>query len=483
MGDPVFSAWPAPGASFVSIMVAFLNICYTFIGQITLPSFIAEMTDPRDFPKALWSCTIAELVVFCTIGITIYKFTGIQYMTSPAFGGLENMYKILSFSFMLPTIVILGAVYASITGRFVFIRLFSDSKHMYSHTVTGWLSWGGILIIIWVLGFVVSQVIPFFSSLLALVAAVFDAFFGFIYWGVAWFRMRSADRREGRRVRSKEWDMVLVLFNVFLVFLGTILFLVVGTIASIQHIMEQFAVGAVKGIGLLNTRLLMSALDEPPPSCRWVGPGVGAATGRRGLAPPEVRTPRTVARLQAHVNAIGASPDGVSSKTCDLSQPDTIEHNVLQLLEFATEGGKLDHVVFTAGDAISAIALEDVTVEIIHKTGMVRQVGSITLAKYLPRYMNVSVRSSTVTGGTNTWRPGPNWAIIAGSGGAIEGLSRGFAVGLAPVRVNCVQLGDVHEERQPAVLESLRREGITGPRPTFASAPRRAESRLLTPES
>lgn len=32
-------------------MSAYLNIAYTFIGQITLPSFIAEMKEPKDFPK------------------------------------------------------------------------------------------------------------------------------------------------------------------------------------------------------------------------------------------------------------------------------------------------------------------------------------------------------------------------------------------------------------------------------------------------
>lgn len=47
MGDPIFSAWPAPGAGFVSVTIGFLNICYIFIGQMTLPSFIAEMKDPR----------------------------------------------------------------------------------------------------------------------------------------------------------------------------------------------------------------------------------------------------------------------------------------------------------------------------------------------------------------------------------------------------------------------------------------------------
>ena len=151
---------------------------------------------------------------------------------------------------MLPTTIILGAVYASITGRFIFFRLFRDSKHMHNHTVKGWLSWGGILrmflsslkgsanslVVIWAVGFVVSQVIPFFSAskpitsvsrsanptVLAVVGAVFDAFFGFMYWAVAWFYMRASDTAHGRRVRSRHWDLVLVMLNVglFLMALG-----------------------------------------------------------------------------------------------------------------------------------------------------------------------------------------------------------------------------------------------------------------------
>ncbi|KAJ9647983.1 hypothetical protein H2199_001760 [Coniosporium tulheliwenetii] len=37
---------PAVGTGFVAGMNAFMNISYTFIGQITIPSFIAEMKDP-----------------------------------------------------------------------------------------------------------------------------------------------------------------------------------------------------------------------------------------------------------------------------------------------------------------------------------------------------------------------------------------------------------------------------------------------------
>jgi hypothetical protein len=47
LGEPLVTAFPVRGVSFVNGVSAFLNISYTFIGQITLPSFIAEMRDPR----------------------------------------------------------------------------------------------------------------------------------------------------------------------------------------------------------------------------------------------------------------------------------------------------------------------------------------------------------------------------------------------------------------------------------------------------
>lgn len=46
-GEPIVSMIPVRSTTFVQGMAAFLNISYTFIGQITLPSFIAEMKDPR----------------------------------------------------------------------------------------------------------------------------------------------------------------------------------------------------------------------------------------------------------------------------------------------------------------------------------------------------------------------------------------------------------------------------------------------------
>ncbi len=67
-GEPTVLIVPAAGTTFVAGMNAFLNISYTFIGQITLPSFISEMKEPKDFRKALWMVTICEIILFSLVG-------------------------------------------------------------------------------------------------------------------------------------------------------------------------------------------------------------------------------------------------------------------------------------------------------------------------------------------------------------------------------------------------------------------------------
>jgi len=67
-GEPLVLVVPAAGTTFVAGMNAFLNISYTFIGQITLPSFIAEMKNPYDFRKCIYIVTIAEVILFSLVG-------------------------------------------------------------------------------------------------------------------------------------------------------------------------------------------------------------------------------------------------------------------------------------------------------------------------------------------------------------------------------------------------------------------------------
>ena len=194
---------------------------YTFIGQITIPSFIAEMKDPKDFPKALWAVTICEIIVFSVVAAVIYAYTGTQYNTAPAFGSLGNeVYKKVAFSFMIPTLIFLGVLYASVSARFIFFRIFEGTRHKGNHTVLGWATWAGILAITWIVAFIIAGVIPFFSDLLSLMSSLFDSFFGFIFWGTAYMRMREADYGPGYIQRRGIRGIAGFALNVFIILIG-----------------------------------------------------------------------------------------------------------------------------------------------------------------------------------------------------------------------------------------------------------------------
>ncbi|KAK7438609.1 hypothetical protein VKT23_017943 [Stygiomarasmius scandens] len=240
--EPLVTVIPVRGTSFVSGMSAFLNITYTFVGQATIPSFIAEMKNPKDFPKAIWAVTIAEIIVFTVCGAVMYHFIGNQYMTSPGFGSLTPTYKKIAFSFAIPTIIFLGSLYSSVTSRFIFFRIFRNSRHLHSNTLIGWSTWAGIVGVTWIFAFIIAEVIPFFSDMLSLMSSLFDGWFGFIFWAMAYLTLYPGKERWSGVMRSLE-----TLMNYFFILLGLYI-LVAGTYVSIQSIIDSYKAQMVGGV-------------------------------------------------------------------------------------------------------------------------------------------------------------------------------------------------------------------------------------------
>lgn len=190
--DPVvWRLWPKEGTTYVQGMSAFLNIVYTFVGQITYPSFIGQMKRPKDFKKALYIVTLCEVITFSLAGAIVYVYVGNEYMVAPAFGSLTGNYKKIAFSFALPTVLFLGSLYSNVSSQFLFLHIFDKkSKHRNEHTIIGWGVWTGLNLFLWIVAFVIAEVIPFFSDLLSLMSSLFDCWFGFVFWGVAFFKLK-----------------------------------------------------------------------------------------------------------------------------------------------------------------------------------------------------------------------------------------------------------------------------------------------------
>ncbi|ABN67177.1 predicted protein [Scheffersomyces stipitis CBS 6054] len=244
-----WTAWPEKGTSYVSIMSAVLNIVYTFVGQITYPSFISQMKQPKEFKKALYVVTICELITFALAGSIVYVYVGNNYITAPAFGSLSGNFKKIAFSFALPTIIFLGSLYSNVSSQFLFQEIFDKSSvHRNSHTVRGWLVWGGLNAILWVIAFVIAEVIPFFSDLLSLMSSLFDCSFGFFFWARAYFKLKKLyyQKTEGESLnlvqifsRSSLLTKLEIILNLILVVIGFYI-LGPGLYATIQSIVWSY---------------------------------------------------------------------------------------------------------------------------------------------------------------------------------------------------------------------------------------------------
>ncbi|RHZ49390.1 oxidoreductase, short chain dehydrogenase/reductase family [Aspergillus thermomutatus] len=130
----------------------------------------------------------------------------------------------------------------------------------------------------------------------------------------------------------------------------------------------------------------------------------------------------------------------ITGHTCDLSLPD-VEQRLHKLFE---ETGSLDHIVYTAGDALATKPLKDIDLQFIRNAGHIRFVVPLLVAKLALRVLKPAYTSSLVlTTGAVSQRPYPDWSVVAGYAAGLHGMVQGLALDMKPLRVNLVSPGPV----------------------------------------
>ena len=149
---------------------------------------------------------------------------------------------------------------------------------------------------------------------------------------------------------------------------------------------------------------------------------------------------RVKSSIDKLVKTYPSAKDRVSGHACNLGVP-AIEENIKQLFE---ESGKVDHVVFTAGDGLNLTPIGEATLQIIQQAGMVRFFAPLLVAKYASKYLSAGPTSSlTLTTGSVSQKPLPGWSIPASYASGLHAMTRNLAVDLAPIRVNVISPGAV----------------------------------------
>ncbi|KAJ5192829.1 Glucose/ribitol dehydrogenase [Penicillium cf. viridicatum] len=155
----------------------------------------------------------------------------------------------------------------------------------------------------------------------------------------------------------------------------------------------------------------------------------------------------------------------------DLSCAETLDATVPTLLKYAANGAKINHLVVTAADMTVPPPIHDVTVQNINSTNTLRFFAPLILTKHLPQFMEKRADNSvTLTSGAHGQKADPGWSVIAGYCGAIEGLMRGLAVEMKPLRFNVVSPGpivtqavkDILGEHYEAAIKVAQQKALVG---------------------
>jgi NAD(P)-dependent dehydrogenase (short-subunit alcohol dehydrogenase family) len=149
--------------------------------------------------------------------------------------------------------------------------------------------------------------------------------------------------------------------------------------------------------------------------------------------------------------ALGELPAGVEGHVADLSDAGAVS------ALFALVG-PFDHLVYTAGDPLALMPVDDFDMERARSFFTLRFFGALSAVSAALPHLRPG-GSVVLTTGTAGERPDPGWAVPASICGAINSLVRALAVELAPVRVNAVSPGRV---RSPlwAGMEEADREAM-----------------------
>ena len=191
------------------------------------------------------------------------------------------------------------------------------------------------------------------------------------------------------------------------------------------------------------------------------GIGLGVAKGAAREGAKVVIASRDAGKIAEAAKAIDATSAAIDVRD---------EKNVVQ---FFKDNGAFDHIAFTAGDweGLMPGALADLDLAKAAERLATRFWGAVAVAKHGATKLPPG-GSYTITNGMLAHRPMKGMPTVTASACAVEGLARGLAVDLAPVRVNCVCPGLIETEMWDKFPPRISRPADGGDTETIGAASR-----------
>ena len=233
-----WSAMPPSETTFAKAFLSVTNIAFAYAFAVCQYSFMAEMYAPEDYVKSIWTLGIIEIFIYTLTGAIVYAFVGAD-VSSPAILSAGHTMSRVAFGVAIPVIFISGSINSTVVGKYIMVRVFSNSEIRYIHTKKGWLVWLGLIGVITIIAFLIAEAVPFFNALLGVISSLFSSGFTFTFPALFWFYFL----KEGKWNANAK-NIGLSILNGLIFALG-ILILIAGTYASVEDILDRYKSGEV----------------------------------------------------------------------------------------------------------------------------------------------------------------------------------------------------------------------------------------------
>ncbi|KIY03494.1 uncharacterized protein Z520_00185 [Fonsecaea multimorphosa CBS 102226] len=179
----------------------------------------------------------------------------------------------------------------------------------------------------------------------------------------------------------------------------------------------------------------------------------------------EARVKDAVARLKASYPSSTASVEGY---VCDVGDLATMEENITDLFN---KVGTLDHIVYSAGDSPPLRPFASVDFAFIQRSGYIRFYGPLLVALHGHKNLVQGPQSSIIiTTGATSEKPWAGSAVVGSWLSGLQGMTRGLALELKPLRVNLISPGGIDTalwdyrgpDERKAVIDELTRDTTVG---------------------
>ena len=89
--------------TFAKAFLSVSNIIFAYAGHVAFFSFISELKDPKEFPRALFLLQGTDTLMYIIVGVVVYRYAGAD-VSSPALGSTGPIVKKVAYGIALPTV-------------------------------------------------------------------------------------------------------------------------------------------------------------------------------------------------------------------------------------------------------------------------------------------------------------------------------------------------------------------------------------------